>query len=111
MTTEYGYDAVGNLVRQANENVTLTYRYDLNGRMTEESRTEGRATVRTSYGYDLTRPYYDVLTETVDGEVTSYTYGLERLTAYTEQTQTKFLYDGRGSVIQTMDSQGTEAMA
>ena len=52
MTTEYGYDAVGNLVRQVNENVTLTYRYDLHNRMTEESRTEGGTTVRTGYKYD-----------------------------------------------------------
>ena len=38
-------------------------------------------------------------------------YGLERLTAYTEQTQTRYIYDGRGSVIQTLGSQGTETMA
>lgn len=52
LTTEYGYDAVGNLVRQSNQQVDLAYRYDLNGRMTEESRTEGGTTVRTGYKYD-----------------------------------------------------------
>ena len=52
LTTEYGYDAVGNLVRQANENVTLTYRYDLNNRMTEEARTEGGTTLRSGFAYD-----------------------------------------------------------
>ena len=52
MTTEYGYDAVGNLVRQVNENVTLTYRYDLNNRMTEEARAEGGMTLRSNYAYD-----------------------------------------------------------
>ena len=39
-------------MRQANGDVTLTYRYDLNNRMTEETRTEGGATVRTGYKYD-----------------------------------------------------------
>ena len=52
LTTEYGYDAVGNLVRQVNENVTLTYRYDLNNRMTEEARTEGGTTLRSGFAYD-----------------------------------------------------------
>ena len=52
MKTEYGYDAVGNLVRQANENVTLAYRYDLNNRMTEEARTEGGTTLRSGFAYD-----------------------------------------------------------
>ena len=259
LTTEYGYDAVGNLVRQANENVTLTYRYDLNHRMTEEARTEGGTTLRsgfaydkagqltsfrrsdgyaeaytydpvgnmvekvlngtkiamtydaanelktmesphgkltyiydlngnltqktlgdrtdtysydarnrlkqyrgydnyqvkysynalgmlharessgnhsrttleeliagkeegddpdgddgshiTTYTYDLTQPYYQVLTETTDGATTAYTYGLERLAAYTENTRTAYLYDGRGSVIQTRGSLGTQTMA
>ena len=259
LTTEYGYDAVGNLVRQANENVTLTYRYDLNNRMTEEARTEGGTTLRsgfaydkagqltsfrrsdgyaeaytydpvgnmvekvlngtkiamtydaanelktmesphgkltyiydlngnltrktlgdrtdtysydarnrlkqyrgydnyqvkysynalgmlharessgnhsrttleeliagkedsddpdgddgshiTTYTYDLTQPYYQVLTETTDGATTAYTYGLERLAAYTENTRTAYLYDGRGSVIQTRGSLGTQTMA
>ena len=252
MTTEYGYDAVGNLVRQVNENVTLTYRYDLNNRMTEEARTEGGTTLRsgfaydkagqltsfrrsdgyaeaytydpvgnmvekvlngtkiamtydaanelktmessqgkltyaydlngnltqktlgdrtdtysydarnhlkqyrgydnyevkysynalgmlhakessgshsrttleeliagkedaddpdgdgeahfTTYIYDLTQPYYEVLTESTNGKVTSYTYGLERLAAYTESTKTAYLYDGRGSVAQTIQT-------
>ena len=252
MKTEYGYDAVGNLVRQANGDVTLTYRYDLNHRMTEEARTEGGTTLRsgfaydkagqltsfrrsdgyaeaytydpvgnmvektlngtkiamtydaanelktmesshgkltyaydlngnltqktlgdrtdtyaydarnhlkqyrgydnyavkysynalgmlharessgnhsrttleeliagkedsddpdgdgaahlTTFIYDLTQPYYEVLTETTDGEVTSYTYGLERLAAYTDDTRTAYLYDGRGSVIQTVQT-------
>ncbi len=252
MTTEYGYDAVGNLVRQVNENVTLTYRYDLNNRMTEEARTEGGTTLRTGYKYDkagqltafrrsdgysesfvydpvgnmvekvlngtkiamtydaanelktmessqgkltyaydlngnltqktlgdrtdtysydarnhlkqyrgydnyevkysynalgmlhakessgshsrttleeliagkedaddpdgdgeahfttyiydLTQPYYEVLTESTNGKVTSYTYGLERLAAYTESTKTAYLYDGRGSVAQTIQT-------
>ena len=52
----------------------------------------------TTYTYDLTQPYYEVLTESTDGKVTSYTYGLERLAAYTDKAQTKYLYDGRGSV-------------
>ena len=52
MKTEYRYDAVGNLIHQSNQQVDLAYRYDLNGRMTEETRTEGGTSVRTGYKYD-----------------------------------------------------------
>ena len=33
-----------------------------------------------------------------EGETTSYTYGLERISAITDKTRTEYVYDGRGSV-------------
>ena len=56
----------------------------------------------TSYVYDITAPYYAVLTETTEGATVSYDYGLERLAAHSENfwasRKTEYLYDGRGSV-------------
>ena len=56
----------------------------------------------TSYVYDITAPYYAVLTETTEGATVSYDYGLERLAAHSESfwasRKTEYLYDGRGSV-------------
>ena len=56
----------------------------------------------TSYVYDITAPYYEVLTETTEGATVSYDYGLERLAAHSESfwasRKTEYLYDGRGSV-------------
>lgn len=39
--------------------------------------------VKTSYTYDITAPYYEVLTETTNDVTTAYDYGVERLSAYT----------------------------
>ncbi len=33
-----------------------------------------------------------------NGQTTSYTYGLERISAITGSTRTEYVYDGRGSV-------------
>ena len=33
-----------------------------------------------------------------NGQLTSYTYGLERISAKTGSTRTEYVYDGRGSV-------------
>ena len=56
----------------------------------------------TSYVYDITAPYYEVLTETTEGATVSYDYGLERLAAHSADfwasRRTEYLYDGRGSV-------------
>ena len=56
----------------------------------------------TSYVYDITAPYYAVLTETTEGATVSYDYGLERLAAHSADfwasRRTEYLYDGRGSV-------------
>ena len=58
----------------------------------------------TSYIYDVTAPYYEVLAETTDGKTTTYDYGVERIAAYSggawNAQKTEYVYDGRGSVAQ-----------
>ena len=39
-----------------------------------------------------------VISENQSGQMTSYTYGLERISAKTGSTRTEYVYDGRGSV-------------
>ncbi len=60
----------------------------------------------TTYIYDDTAVYYEVLTETTDGITTAYEYGVERISAYTKQPlstqKTDYIYDGRGSVAQEL---------
>ncbi len=60
----------------------------------------------TTYIYDDTAVYYEVLTETTDGITTAYEYGVERISAYTKDSlstqKTDYVYDGRGSVAQTL---------
>lgn len=64
--------------------------------------------VTTRYTYDILQTYANVLTETVDGETTVYEYGLERIAAYmetnAENVKMQYVYDVRGSVIQTLIS-------
>jgi len=55
LTTTYAYDAIGNLTRQettGKTKLTLEYVYDLNNRMTDETRTESGETVKSTYVYD-----------------------------------------------------------
>ena len=60
--------------------------------------------VKTSYIYDITMPYYEVLTEEMDGVTTAYDYGIERISAiksdFWYNIKTAYVYDGRGSVAQ-----------
>lgn len=67
---------------------------------------EGYAWATTEYLYDITEGYYQVLRETTtNGRETStesYIYGLERIAGYTADTKTSYIYDGRGSVAQTV---------
>ncbi len=60
----------------------------------------------TTYIYDDTAVYYEVLTETTDSITTAYEYGGERISAYTKQPlstqKTEYIYDGRGSVAQEL---------
>ena len=60
----------------------------------------------TTYVYDVTAPYYEVLSETTDCVTTAYDYGVERISAYTKQSlstqKTDYVYDGRGSVAQIL---------
>ena len=61
----------------------------------------------TEYLYDLTQEYYQVISETrteTNGHTatTAYAYGLERIAAYTADSKTSYVYDGRGSVAQAV---------
>lgn len=60
----------------------------------------------TTYVYDVTAPYYEVLSETTDGVTTAYEYGMERISAYEKigwsTLKTEYVYDGRGSVAQEL---------
>ena len=61
----------------------------------------------TEYLYDLTQEYYQVISETTmnangTSATTAYAYGLERIAAYTADSKTSYVYDGRGSVAQTV---------
>ncbi len=60
----------------------------------------------TTYVYDVTAPYYEVLSETTDGVTTAYEYGVERIFAYEKigwnTLKTDYVYDGRGSVAQEL---------
>jgi len=65
--------------------------------------------VKTSYTYDVTAPYYEVLTESTNGVTTAYDYGVERLSAYSGKSawntiKTQYVYDGRGSVAQELSN-------
>ena len=62
----------------------------------------------TEYLYDLTQEYYQVISETTTyangtSATTAYAYGLERIAAYSENGVTRYVYDGRGSVAQTVN--------
>jgi RHS repeat-associated protein len=67
---------------------------------------EGYEWATTEYLYDITQEYYQVIQETTtqgNGKfTTAYTYGLERIAGYTSDTKTAYVYDGRGSVAQTI---------
>ena len=61
----------------------------------------------TEYLYDLTQEYYQVISETTTSAsgtsaTTAYAYGLERIAAFTSDSRTSYVYDGRGSVAQAI---------
>ena len=61
----------------------------------------------TEYLYDLTQEYYQVISETTTSSggassTTAYAYGLERIAAFTSDSRTSYVYDGRGSVAQAI---------
>ena len=63
----------------------------------------------TEYLYDLTQEYYQVISETTTSAsgtsaTTAYAYGLECIAAYNENGVTRYVYDGRGSVVQTISA-------
>ena len=68
---------------------------------------EELAWATTDYLYDITQEYYQVISETrteTNGHTatTAYAYGLERIAAYTADSKTSYVYDGRGSVAQAV---------
>ena len=115
-TTKYTYDANGNLVRSENAGGARSYAYNALGLLSQFTREDGYtetytynanrllSEIRTSE--DLTTAltwdilYGDgvVISATQNGEETSYTYGLERISALSGNTRTEYVYDGRGSV-------------
>ena len=67
---------------------------------------EGYEWATTEYLYDITQEYYQVIREktTIQNhiEMTEYVYGLERIAGYSDNNKTRYIYDGRGSVAQTI---------
>lgn len=63
----------------------------------------------TEYLYDLTQEYYQVISETTTSAsgtsaTTAYAYGLERIASYSTDSKVEHVYDGRGSVVQTISA-------
>ena len=63
----------------------------------------------TEYLYDLTQEYYQVISETTTSAsgtsaTTAYAYGLERIASYSTDSKVEYVYDGRGSVVQTISA-------
>ncbi|MBR2923716.1 MAG: hypothetical protein IKC28_01690 [Clostridia bacterium] len=62
----------------------------------------------TEYLYDITQEYYQVIQQTTTSgnttATTAYAYGLERIAAYDANNTTQYIYDGRGSVAQTISA-------
>ena len=57
----------------------------------------------TEYLYDLTQEYYMVIQKTnSNNSTTAYAYGLERIASYSADSRMEYVYDGRGSVAQTV---------
>lgn len=115
-TTTYSYDANGNLTRSENAGGARSYAYNALNLLQSFTREDGYtetytynanrllSTIKTSE--DLTTAltwdilYGDgvVISAAQNGQQTSYTYGLERISAKTGSTRTEYVYDGRGSV-------------
>ena len=62
----------------------------------------------TEYLYDITQEYYQVIQQTTTSgntkATTAYAYGLERIAAYDANNTTQYVYDGCGSVAQTISA-------
>jgi len=114
----YAYDALDRLVSYAGyDGFEQVYTYDAHNlratmaqkgdphrltleEMLQGKRLEERAAavpdvdewVKTSYIYDITLPYGQLLTETTHGVTTAYTYGLERIAALNGTLKTQYRY-------------------
>ena len=114
--TTYTYDANGNLVRSENAGGARSYAYNALNLLESFTREDGYT---ENYSYNANRLLSEIrtnedLTTTLtwdilygdgvvisaaqNGQKTSYTYGLERISAKTGSTRTEYVYDGRGSV-------------
>ena len=119
LTTEYAYDAAGNLVSQSTTgayDLAFEYDYDKAGRITQESRTENGVTLTSEYAYDklgqltsfersdgYTESYvYDpvgnMLSKTRNGVKTEYTYNAAN--QLVSDGENKYTYDKNGNLVQ-----------
>ena len=115
-TTKYAYDANGNLTRSENaagarsyaynalnllesftreDGYTETYSYNANRLLSSVTTSEDLTTTLT---WDILYGDGVVISAAQNGKSTSFTYGLERISAITGKTRTEYVYDGRGSV-------------
>ena len=113
--TAYSYDANGNLVKSENAVGARSYAYNALGLLAQFTREDGYSE-RYSYNanrllssitdndgtttltWDILQGEGVVIASTQNGQTTSFTYGLERISAITGKTRTEYVYDGRGSV-------------
>jgi len=100
-------------MQQKGDTNRLTLEEKLQGKKLEEDAAAPDADewVKTSYIYDVTLPYGQLLTETSGANITAYTYGLERLSAHSSTLKTQYTYDGRGSVAQTVANKTVQSIA
>ena len=101
---QYALDAFGlrtGIMQKGNPD-RLTMEEMLQGRAMDVAEPSVDEWVKTSYIYDITLPHGQMLTETVDNGTTAYTYGQERIAAHNGTLKTQYVYDGRGSVAQTL---------
>jgi len=106
-TQQYTLDAFGlrTGMEQKGDANRLTLEELLQGHAletTEAAEPSADEWVTTSYAYDVTMPYGQLLTETTGNVSTAYTYGLERISAQSGTLKTQYVYDGRYSVAQSV---------
>lgn len=74
----------------------------------EETIEEGYEWATTEYLYDIVQEHYQVIQETTtnrtEHSAVSYSYGLERIAAYSGDDKTTYIYDGSGSAAQSIGS-------
>ena len=71
-----------------------TYTYNANGLLSSVTNKDGT----TDLTWDILMGDGVVISASINGEETNYTYGLERISAQTDNGKTEYVYDGRGSV-------------
>ena len=107
VSTAMRYNAANQLIQSVTGNDTTKYTYDANGNLVRSENAGGaRSLSEIRTNEDLTTTltwdilYGDgvVISAAQNGQQTSYTYGLERISAQTGNTRTEYVYDGRGSV-------------